>query len=116
MEVDPKMVALNAAGIADRFRLLQADDSDGSSRVEQLARDYGEWHLVLKRIVRAAEVMERVRAEFGREARWGRELPPIDDVWGAVAEALWHQMEQRNLAKLVRAAIADVQAGVHASE
>ena len=116
MELDPKMVALNAAGIADAFRLMQSADPDGSSRVEQLARDYGGWRVVLERIVRAGEVMERVRAESGSRAQWGRELPPIDDAWRAIAEALLHQMEQRGLARLVRAAIADVHAGVYESD
>jgi hypothetical protein len=116
MKLDPKMIALNAAGITDAFRLLQAADPDGSSRIEQLARDYGHWRTVLERIVQAAEVMERVRAQSGNNAQWGRELPSIDDVWWAIAEALWHEMEQPNLARLVRSAIAEAHAGVDEPE
>lgn len=116
MQLDPRMVALSAAGIADAFRLLQAADSDGSSRIDQLVRRYGRWQAVLERIAQAAEVMERVRAESGRNAQWGRELPPINDVWWAIAEALWHGMEQPNLARLVRSAIAGTHAGMREPE
>lgn len=104
-KIDQRAVAVNAAGIADAFRLLQIVDHDGESRVDEIARSHEGWVVVMERIAEAGEIMERYRVQRGAMATWGGELAHSYDIWDAIAQSLWASIESVPLATLVRRAI-----------
>jgi hypothetical protein len=107
-KIDPAAFAVNAAGIADAFRVLQIADQNGEARIEELTRVHEGWCGVVLRIAEAGEIMERFRAKHGTSATWGGDLPYLYDVWDAVAQALWANLGATQLGALVEEAIEQV--------
>ena len=103
--IDPKAVAVNAAGIADAFRLSQIEDHDGANRLEDLTQSHEGWVGVVVQISEAAEIMERYRVSQGPNASWGGELPYLYEVWDSIARTLWEYLDSDELDALVRRAI-----------
>lgn len=108
--------AVNAAGIADQFRLRQFADADGESRLRDISAFAGGWIGVAAKLGEAGEWMERVRAEHGQDAKWGEGLPHVYDVWWAIARAMWESFESEDLERLVRLAVAEASPGVDEEE
>lgn len=107
-KIDPAAVAVNAAGIADAFRVLQVSDENGDARLEELTREYEGWCGVVLRIAEAGEIMEGFRAKHGVTATWGGDLPYLYEVWDAIAQALWEQLGMVPLDVIVQRAIEQV--------
>jgi hypothetical protein len=104
-KINQHAIAVNAAGIADAFRIAQIADHDGESRIEEIARSHEGWVVVMERIAEAGEIMERYRVQRGATATWGGELPHSYDIWDAIAQSLWTGIESAPLVTLVRQAI-----------
>lgn len=90
--IDAAAIAVNAAGIADAFRVLQVADEEGEAHLEELTRAHEGWCGVVLRIAEAGEMMERFRATHGGSATWGGELPFLYQVWDAIAQGLWDHL------------------------
>jgi hypothetical protein len=91
-KMDTTAVAVNAAGIADALRVLQAARENGEARLEELTRAHEDWCGVMLQIAEAGEVMERFRAKQGPSATWGDDLPYLYEVWDAIAQGLWDHL------------------------
>jgi hypothetical protein len=87
-KMDTATVAVNAAGIADAFRVLQAAHENGEARLGELTRAHEGWCGVMLQIAEAGEIMERCRAKHGPSATWGGDLPYLYEVWDAIAQGL----------------------------
>lgn len=109
-KIDARAIAVNAAGIADAFRVVQMSDHDGERRAEGIARSHEGWIVVMESIAEAGEVMERCRVQRGTAATWGGELPHSYDVWDAIAQSLWTSIESVPIGTLVRRAVERVAA------
>jgi len=107
-KIDPAAFAVNAAGIADAFRVLQRSELNGEARLEELTRAHEGWCGVMLRIAEAGKIMERFRTKYGIAATWGGELPYLYDVWDAIARALWADLGAVPLDALVEGAIEEV--------
>jgi hypothetical protein len=104
-KMDAAAIAVNAGGIADAFRVLQAAHENGEARLEELTREHEGWCGVVLRIAEAGEIMERFRAKHGDSATWGGELPYVYEVWDAIAQGLWDRLGEEPLDMVVRRSI-----------
>jgi hypothetical protein len=104
-KIDPNAVAVNAAGIADAFHVLQAADDNGAARLEELTLAHEGWCGVMLQIAEAGEIMERYRHSQGVTATWGGDLPSLYSVWDAIARVIWERLGIEPLDGLVRSAI-----------
>lgn len=102
---DAAAVAVNAAGIADALRGLQAAHGNGDARREELTRAHEGWCGVMLHIAEAGEIMERFRAKRGTSATWGGDLPYLYEVWDAIAHGLWNHLGAEPLDVLVQQSI-----------
>lgn len=103
--IDPAAIAVNAAGIADALRVCQLADSDGAARMEWLADHFGGWVGVMVQVAEAGEAVERFRREHGATTLWGNALPPLYEVWDAVAQRLWEHLGAEPLDAIVHRSI-----------
>lgn len=99
-------IAIYAAGIADAFRLCQCTDGNGVERCDQLTHIFGGWDVVMEQIAEAALCMEKHRSALSHNALWGREMPPIYDVWDAIGQGLWKRLGDDDVSRIVARAIA----------
>lgn len=90
--MDPAAAAVNAAGIADALRVLQAAHENGEARLEELTRTHEGWCGVMLSIAEAGEIMESFRVKQGVSATWGGDLPYLYEVWDAIAQGLWDHL------------------------
>ncbi len=104
-KMDTTAVAVNAAGIADALRVLQAARENGEARFEELTRAHEGWCGVMLCMAEAGEIMERFRAKHGDSATWGGELPYLYEVWDAIAQGLWDRLGEEPLDVVVHRSI-----------
>lgn len=104
-KMDTTAVAVNAAGIADAVRVIQAAHENGEARLEELTRAHEGWCGVMLQIAEAGKIMERFRAKHGDSAKWGGELPYVYEVWDAIAHELYERLGTEPLDSLVHRAI-----------
>lgn len=102
---DHTACAINAAGIADAFRVLADSESNGGARLDKLTRAHEGWCGVMLRIAEAGEIMERFRAKHGNSATWGGDLPYLYEVWDAIAQGIWENLAAEPLEAIVQHAI-----------
>lgn len=107
----PRACAINAAGIADRFRAAQCADHDGDNRMRDISMFANGWLGIAKKLGEAGEIMERLRLERGPDAKWGGELPHSYDVWHGIGLILWHNFENSDIEGMARLAVAIAAAG-----
>jgi len=103
--IDSFSVAVLAAGIADAFRTCQLADHDGEARIDHLSRRFGGWVGVMMEIASAAEHLEQIRLSHGKSATWGGGLPPVYEVWDAVAFELWEHLGRIEIPAIVENAL-----------
>ena len=104
-KMDAAAIAVNAAGIADAFRVLQGAHENGEARLEALTRAHEGWCGVMLQIAEAGGIMERFRANHGDSATWGGELPYLYEVWDAIAQGLWDRLDEEPLDVVVHRSI-----------
>lgn len=107
MTADQNAIAINAAGIADAFRVLQVCDEDGANRLGDLSQIHEGWIGVIGAIADAALVMETYRVGRGPTASWGGELPYLYDAWDSIAKRLWDGLGSSTVEELALEGIFD---------
>jgi len=93
IHTDSHEIAINAAGIADAFRVARSADHDGESRFQSIADAAGGFIGIAEAFSYAGATMERFRIKVGDESDWGDDLPHVYLAWGAIAFALWLHWE-----------------------
>lgn len=99
--VDQNAVAVYAAGIAHSLASARIDDAVAQARNEYLAKRLIGHDGEMEIIAEAAECMERFRVCVGVNAAWGCKLPPLYDVWDAIATTLMTRFDDDSLEDLI---------------
>jgi hypothetical protein len=103
--LDAAATAVNAAGIADAFRVRHAADVNGEARLEELTRVHEGWCGVMVRIAESGEIMERFRVKHRIAVTWGGDLPYLYEVWDAIAQGLWEHLGAEQVDAIVHRSI-----------
>jgi hypothetical protein len=104
-KLDPRAVAVNAAGIADALACLRARDIGLAIGSATLTKECAGHIELMLQIVEAAEIMEQFRISRGSGAAWGGELPYLYEVWDAIADAMTARHEMMSFEASITVAI-----------